>query len=94
MSRRCVVPRSKGDLTVPRSLQPGLKSVVDQTSYQPAQGDVPFLSDFAEVAEEIVGQDNVDLRIASIANLRLRSTGGIHMRFRDRTGIGEHRAGS
>ncbi len=50
-------------MTIPSSLQLGLKSVVDQTSYQPTQGDAPLLGDFAKVAEEIIGQDNVDLRI-------------------------------
>jgi hypothetical protein len=43
---------------VPRLIDPGFKSVADEPRYQPTQWDVLLLSDSAEVAEQIIGQND------------------------------------
>ena len=48
---------------VPRSITPEFKSVADEPGYQPTQWDVLLLSDSAEVAEQIIGQNDENARI-------------------------------
>ena len=48
-----------------------------------------FLGDSAEVAEEFVGQDNEDCcDWRQLQSPRLRSAGGIHLRFGELTSFG------
>ncbi len=48
---------------VPRSIDPGFKSVADEPCYQPTQWDMFLLGDSAEVAEQIIGQNDENARI-------------------------------
>ena len=59
----------ESDLTFHASLQPGLKSVADQTSYQPTQGDVFLLSRLPQMVQEVIGQCDLNLRSCVIADL-------------------------
>jgi hypothetical protein len=45
-------------LAIHRLFDLGLEGVADQTGYQPTQRDMFLLSEFAKMAQEIVGQDN------------------------------------
>ena len=48
----------RADLAIHRLFDLRLEGVADQSSYQPTQRDMLLLGDFAEVAQEIIGQDN------------------------------------